>query len=160
MTPRHRKSVLIAHITLSVGWLGALAAFLALNLAGLTSQDADVLRSVYLAMNLIGRFVIVPLSLAALATGLVQALGTEWGLFRHYWVLVKLGLTFLATAVLLAKMPLMDHAARLATETAWPHAGLRAAGLQLMVHAVGGLLVLLVITALSVFKPWGRTRYG
>ena len=27
---------------------------------------------------------------------------------------------------------------------------------QLLVHAVGGLLVLLTITALSVYKPWGR----
>jgi len=32
--------------------------------------------------------------------------------------------------------------------------------MQLMIHAAGGILVLLVITTLSVFKPWGRTRYG
>jgi hypothetical protein len=29
-----------------------------------------------------------------------------------------------------------------------------------MVHAAGGILVLLVITTLSVFKPWGKTSYG
>ena len=42
------------------------------------------MRGAYLAMDLIGWFVIVPLSLASLLTGLVQALGTTWGLFRHY----------------------------------------------------------------------------
>jgi hypothetical protein len=31
--------------------------------------------------------------------------------------------------------------------------------LQLLVHAAGGLLVLLTVTALSVYKPWGRIRY-
>jgi len=39
------------------------------------------------------------MSLAALATGLVQSLGTEWGLLRYYWVLGKLFLTIFATIV-------------------------------------------------------------
>lgn len=101
MTPRLRKLGLTAHIIFSVGWLGAVAGFLVLSIAGLTSQDAEVVRSAYLVMNLIGWFIIVPMSLAALATGLVQALGTEWGLLRHYWVLVKFLLTILATIALL-----------------------------------------------------------
>ncbi len=160
MTPRLRKLGLLAHITCSVGWLGALAAFLVLGLAGLTSPDAELVRSSYRAMDMICRFVIVPLSLGSLTTGLVQARGTEWGLLRHTWVFVKFILTLVATIVLLVKVPLVDFAARRAAETATTSADLRAAGLQLVVHAAGGLLVLLVITALSVFKPWGRTRWG
>jgi len=160
MTPRLRKLGLVAHITSSVGWLGAVAGFLALNIAGLTSPDPAVVCSAYLAMNLIGRFVIVPLSLAALTTGIVQAAGTEWGLFRHFWVLAKLLLTIFSAIILIAKIPLMDRAARLAAEMAWPNADLRVAGMQLLVHSAGGLLVLLVITALSVYKPWGQTFYG
>ena len=92
--------------------------------------------------------------------GLIQSLGTPWGLFRHYWVLVKLLLTAFATSVLLAKMELISHAARLAAETTWSRAELRAAGIQLVVHAAGGLLVLLVPATLSVYKPPGKTRYG
>ena len=80
MTPRLRKFVLTAHVTCSVGWFGAVASFLVLSIAGLTSQDAEVVRGAYLAMNLIGLFIIVPMSLAALATGLVQALGQPMGL--------------------------------------------------------------------------------
>ena len=48
-----------------------------------------MVRAAFLAMESIGWFVIVPLSLAALPTGLVQSLGTEWGLFRHCWMLAK-----------------------------------------------------------------------
>ena len=105
-------------------------------------------------------FVIVPLAFASLLTGLIQSLGTTWGLFRHYWVLVKLLLTVFATLVLLVKMELIGSAARLAAEEVLSRADLRAAGIQLVVHAGGGLLVLLVPMVLSVYKPRGMTQYG
>lgn len=160
MTPSLRKLVLTAHITFSVGWIGAGAAFLALAIAGLTSPDAQMVRIAYPAMELTARFVIVPLAFASLLSGLIQSLGTPWGLFRHYWVLVKLFLTIFATIVLLKKMPLIGYAARRATETPLSSADLRAAGIPLVVHAAGGILVLLAVTILSVYKPWGLTRYG
>jgi hypothetical protein len=84
MTPGLRKFALTAHVTSSAGWLGAVTAFLALAVAGLTSQDAQLVRAAYLAMELTGWFVIVPFGIATLVTGLVQAVGTPWGLFRHY----------------------------------------------------------------------------
>jgi hypothetical protein len=160
MAPRLRKFALTAHVTSSVGLLGAIAAFLALAGAGLTSQDTQIVRAAYLAMEMIARLVIVPLAFAALLTGVVQSLGTPWGLLRHYWVLVKLLLTVFATGVLLLKMGLISYAARLAAETTLARADLRAAGIELVVHAAGGLLILLVPAVLSVYKPQGLTRYG
>ncbi len=160
MTSGARKFALTAHVTSSVGLLGSIAAFLALAVAGLDSQDAQMVRAAYLAMALIARFVIVPLAFASLLTGLIQSLGTPWGLFRHYWVVLKLLLTVFATGVLLAKMELIGYAACLATETTLPRADLRAAGIQLVVHAGCGLLVLLVPAVLSVYKPPGVTSYG
>ena len=80
-------------------------------------------------------------------------------MFRHYWVVVKLLLTVFAAVVLLVKMELIGYAARLAAETTLSGAYLRAAGIQLVVHAAGGLLVLLVPAVLSVYKPPGVTRY-
>jgi hypothetical protein len=160
MTFGLRKFALTAHVTSSVGLLGSIAAFLALAVAGLISQDAQMLRAAYLAMELIARFVIVPLALASLLSGLIQSLGTPWGLFRHYWVVVKLLLTLFATVVLLVKMELIGYAARVAAGTTLSRADLLAAGIQLVVHAAGGLLVLLVPAVLSVYKPSGVTRYG
>ena len=83
-----RKFVRTAHVIFTVGWLGTVAAFLALAIAGLTSQNVEMVRAAYLAMELITRFVIVPLSFAPLLTGPILSLGTSWGLFRHYWILV------------------------------------------------------------------------
>ncbi len=160
MTPGLRKFALTTHVTSSIGLLGAIAAFLTLAVAGVAGQDTQMVRAAYLAMELTTRFVIVPLALASLLTGLIQSLGTPWGLFRHWWILVKLLLTVFATIVLLIKMELIGYAARLATEATLSRADLRAVGLQLVVHAAGGLLVLLVPAVLSIYKPPGTTRYG
>jgi hypothetical protein len=101
MPPRLRKLALTAHVTASVGWLGAVACFLALAIVGLTSQDARTVRGAYLVMEPAARIVLVPLAFASLLTGIIQSLGTTWGLFRHYWVLFKLVINLLATLVLL-----------------------------------------------------------
>jgi hypothetical protein len=160
MTPRPRKFALTTHVTSSVSWLGAVGVFLALAIAGLTSQDAQLVRATYLAMELTGWFVIVPLSLAALPTGLVISLGTEWGLFRHYWVLAKFLITVLATILLLVHMQPVGHLARVVAETTLARGELAGLRVQLVADAGAALLALLVATALSVYKPRGTARYG
>lgn len=160
MTPRLRKFALTAHVTSSVGWLGAVAGFFALAVAGLTSQDAQMVRAAYLAMDLTAWFVIVPLSLASPLTGIVQSLGTTWGLFRHYWIVAKLLITILATLVLLLHMQPISHIAGVAGESTLSSVDLRGLRIQLVANAGAALLVLLVATTLSVYKPQGMTRYG
>lgn len=160
MTLRLRKFALTAHVTSSVGWLGAVAGFLALAIAGLTSQDAQMVRAAYLAMELIASFVIVPLSLASLFSGLAQSLGTRWGLFRHYWVLIKLLITILSIIILLVHMQPISFMAGVAAETTLSSADLRQLRIQLVADAGAALLVLLVATMLGVYKPRGLTPYG
>lgn len=160
LTPRLRKFVLTAHVTFSVGWLGAVAGFLALAIAGLTSQDAQMVRAAYLAMELIGWSVIVPCSLAALLTGLVQSLGTEWGLFRHYWILVKFLLTIGATILLLLHMGPVSRMSDAAAATTLSSADLRPLRVQLVADAGFAVVALLAATTLSIYKPWGTTPYG
>ena len=159
MTPRLRKFALSTHLTLSVGWIGAVAAYIALDVAAATSQDAQTLRAAYLAMELIARYVIVPLAFASLLTGLVMSLGTKWGLFRHYWVLISLLLTIIATVVLLAETQTISYFADIAADPTTSSDDLRTLG-STLVHSVGGTVVLLVITVLNVYKPRGLTPYG
>ncbi|SNQ60356.1 hypothetical protein [Candidatus Methanoperedens nitratireducens] len=160
MTPRFHRFVLTAHITFSVGWLGAVAGFLALAIAGLTSQDAQMVRAAYLAMELSGWFVIVPFSIGALLTGLVQSLGTQWGLFKHHWILVKLLLTIAATIILLLHMQPISYIAGVVSEAPLSNTELRGLRIQLMADAAAALLVLFATTTISVYKPWGMTPYG
>lgn len=159
-TAQTRKLALTVHITASVGWLGAVAAFLALAIAGVTSEDPHRLRALYPAMEMMAWAVIVPAGIASLVTGIVQATGSKWGLLQHYWVVVKLIINVLATAVLLLYMQNIGRLADAAANdqlTGDSYTGLRA---QAVLHSAAALIVLLGATVLSVYKPAGRTRYG
>ena len=160
MTPGVRRVALTTHVTSSVGWLGAVGAFLSLAITGLGSHDPQLVRAAYLAMHLITWFVIVPLSLAALLTGIIQSVATTWGLFEHYWIVTKLLLTVLATVILLIHTQPIDRVAAVAAQTTLAIGDLRQLRLQLVGDACGALFVLLVTTTLSIYKPWGMTPYG
>jgi hypothetical protein len=157
MTPGVRKFALTVHLTCSVGWIGAVLAYLALGVAAVTSPDTQTVRSAWTAMEVTGWWAIVPLAIASLLTGLVMSLGTHWGLFRHYWVLISLALTILCTVVLVLHMPTVSSMARFAQTV--DDAELRALGGDLF-HPSVGLLVLLAIAVLNVYKPVGVTPYG
>lgn len=158
MTPRVRKLALTAHVTSSVGWLGAVSAFLALAIIGLTSNDAPTVRGAYLVMEPAARLVLVPLALASLLTGIVMSLGSTWGLFRHYWVLFKLLITVVATLLLLMYMRTFRAMAALAAD---PGADLTVVrNPSPLLHAGLALVGLLVATVLAVYKPRGITPYG
>jgi len=160
MTPRVSKIALTAHVTSSVGWIGAVATFLALAIAGVMSANDQIVRTSYLAMELIGWCVIVPFSIASLLTGLVQSLGTSWGLFRHYWIVAKLLITVFASVLLLVHMQVASRMASVVAGTTIGAGDFHGMRIQLVGDAIAAIIVLLVATALSVFKPQGLTRYG
>jgi len=155
-----RQLTLTAHLVFAVGWLGAVVAYLAVAIVGLTSHDGQTVLAAYRSMEVIGWFVIVPFSLTTLLAGLVQSLGTQWGLFRHWWVSVKFLLATGGTIVLLGHMQSVTLMSRVAREMTLSATDFRAQRTHLVVHAGGGLLVLLAATVLAVYKPWGMTPYG
>ncbi len=119
-----------------------------------------MVQAAYLAMELTAWFVIVPLVLTSLLTGLIQSLGTIWGLFRHWWVLVKLLLSVFVTVVLLLQLEPISFLADTAAGTTLTTPDLRELRISPVIHAGAGLLVLLAPVALSLYKPQGLTWYG
>jgi hypothetical protein len=160
MPPLLRRLALIAHITCSVSWLGAVVAFLGLALVGLRGQDAQKVAASYLAMDIITSLAIVPLCLASVATGLVQSLGTVWGLFRHYWVVAKLVITVPSTLILLSHTQPIHLMAVVAANAPLATGDYAQVRVQLVVTAGAAILALLATTGLSVLKPRGLTPYG
>lgn len=156
MSPGLRKLMLTVHVAGSVGWLGAVAAYIALNVPALVSNDDQSVRAAYLMMDVVMRYALIPLAALTLATGIVQALGTPWGLFRHYWVTISLALTIFAFVILVLHVPAVESMAAVAAD---PDADVSHLGGDLF-HSVGGLVVLLVPLALNIVKPRGMTRYG
>lgn len=142
---------------MSVGWIGAAGAYLALAIAAAQSTDSALIRSAWVGMELIGWSVLVPASVGTVLTGLVMSLGTSWGLLRHYWVVLSLSLTVIATVVLVLHMPDVSDLEAQARRT--DASDLEALGSDLS-HSTLGLILLLAILVLNVYKPRGLTRYG
>ena len=157
LPPAARKAALAVHLTASIGWIGAALAYLALGLTARVSPDASVIRSAWTAMEVVGWLVLVPLAVGSLLTGIVMSVGTHWGLLQHYWVVVSLSLTTIATVVLVLHMPDVSEIADQARRS--DDATVRALDGDLL-HAGAGIAVLLVVLVLNLYKPRGLTRRG
>jgi len=157
MPPTLRRAALGVHVITSVSWIGAVVPYLALGIAAAMSDQPQTVRAAWVAMELTGWVVIVPLAVLAFLTGLLMSLGTVWGLVRHYWVIFAFVLTTVALAVLLLHMPSVTATADTA-RTADDATVLQLGGDVL--HPALGLLVLVVVAVLNLYKPRGATRYG
>jgi hypothetical protein len=160
MSPVVRKGVLTAHICSSIGWLGAVAGFLVLALTALDSPDVGKVRAACIAMEVMARLVILPACLASLVTGVVQSLGTPWGLIRHHWTLAKLFITVLSTVLLLVHMRPIAYLGAMASRGRLGPSDLRDVKLQLVDASAVALMALFMAAVLSVYKPRGLTWYG
>jgi acid phosphatase family membrane protein YuiD len=158
LTQRLRKLTFTAHVTASVGWLGAVIVFLALAVVALTNADERTVRGAYLVMAPAAWFVLVPLAHASLVSGVVLSLGTTWGLFRHYWILVKLGITAFATVILMIYMGTFRQMAGVAADPVVELGLVR--NPSPLVHSILALILLVVATLLGIYKPFGETPYG
>ena len=159
-SPRVRKLVLTVHVGASVGWLGSIAAYIAVTLVAITGNDPERVRVCYLVMQELAWFVVLPLDLVSLASGVVLGLITKWGLLRHYWVAGKLALNALATAVLILYTFEIGYYQRMAAARPLPAADMRTLqGADSLLHSVAGFVVVLAALVLAVWKPRGLTRY-
>ena len=160
LSPSLRKLALLAHITTSIGWIGAVAAFLVLALTGLQNPYPDFVRAAYLALEPVTWYTIIPLGFTALLTGLLLSLGTKLGLFRHYWIIFKLGINLLSLIILLLHTSIIHQVTAAAVAAPLSPDDLRGPRIQLVGYSIAALAALLLATILSVYKPRGLTPYG
>jgi hypothetical protein len=158
LSPALRRFAFAAHVTSSVGWLGAVTVFIPLAGVGLISRDEVTVRGAYLVMAPAAWFVLVPLAHASFVSGVTLSLGTAWGLFRHYWVVFKLLITVFSTVILLVYMGTFRQMAGVAADPLVDLDHVR--NMSPMLHAVLALALLLTATWLGIYKPLGVTPYG
>ena len=156
--PALRKFTFTAHVTSSVGWIGAVLVFLALAVIGLASQDERTVRGAYLVMAPAAWFALVPLAHASLVSGIALSLGTPWGLIRHYWVAFKLVITAFSTVILMIYMGTFRQMAAVAADPVVELGFVR--NPSPLLHALLALVLLLAATVLAIYKPFGLTSYA
>ncbi|WOX23291.1 DUF2269 domain-containing protein [Streptomyces solicathayae] len=145
-----RRALLVVHVAVSVGWLGLTLGLLTLGITAYATAEPSLTQAAYTAMDVFADWLLAPIALAALGSGVVLSLGTPWGLARHRWVWIKFWITLgTAAATVFALRPEISHAA--------------AAGvpdISLVAAPSVATTAYLFMTAVSVLKPWGLTRRG
>lgn len=156
--PWLRKLLLTIHITAAVGWVGAILTYLVVNIVALSSTDDTLIRGAYLLMEPMLTYAITPLAVTSLVTGVVLALVTPWGLWRHRWVANSLWLTILAVFLLIAHTNGDDlrELTAIANNMAISPVSERGD----LPNTIGGLFLVSIPLVLNVYKPRGLTRYG
>ncbi|MFJ4307454.1 DUF2269 domain-containing protein [Streptomyces anulatus] len=101
-------------------------------------------------MKISGDWLVVPVALLALVSGLVLSLGTPWGLARHRWVWTTFWLTPVTTGLSIFSLRHGINAA----------AAEGVVDIDLVIAPSVATATYLFITAISVLKPWGLTRRG
>ncbi|MCT7354114.1 DUF2269 domain-containing protein [Streptomyces sp. 15-116A] len=153
---RARRTFLVVHVVAAASWLGLTLGLLALGITASTTGGAPTIEASVRAMKLFADWLLLPLALLTLISGLVLALGTSWGLARHRWVSTKFWLTLGTTiATAFALRPGVNSAVTaVSAGHSLPDAG------DLLFGPIVSLSAYVFMTVISVLKPWGLTRRG
>ncbi|MDQ3784531.1 MAG: hypothetical protein M3360_06605 [Actinomycetota bacterium] len=154
-----RKLFLTLHVGLAVSWLGVSMAMVVLSVTGLLTEDPELRHNAYAFMHIFDLAIVIPLVVVSIVTGLVVSLGTHWGLIKNWWVLTKFAIAL--SIPIFAGVKENFWVRELAEKTAAdPGADLGGVDLKLAVCMVAFCAALWTATVLSIYKPWGRTRWG
>jgi hypothetical protein len=139
-----RRALLTAHIVFAVGLLGDSAGYLAVAIRTSTLDDPELVHNSLETLNMFSLVFGIPLSFAALLTGLALGLGTRWGVLRYPWTVLKLGLIL---TVILVGAFVITPASDQMLDGEGDQTG------TLIAAAASDVLALTVATALALFKP-------
>lgn len=136
--------------------IGADLVLLVLGINGAQGSDP---KTVYPALELLGAWVLAPLAVLALATGVAQAALTRWGLFRYWWVSAKLATTAILTALVLAVLvPGLGEAAQAALGPAAADVLTDARRTLFVIIPSITVTLLVIMVGLGVHKPGARIK--
>ena len=154
--PRREAGADHPGVVAGVGWLGLHAVLVLLTATGLATGSDATMRAVYVTGGMVGELVF-PFAGISLVSGLVLSLGTAWGLVRHWWVLAKLVINVVMLAVSGA---VLSRFLAQAADRARDGAEVGDLGTRVVIGSCAGLVLLVVATALSVYRPRGRTPWA
>lgn len=151
-----RRAFLVVHVAASAGWPGLTLGLLALAVTAATTESGPMIEATCRSMKVFTDWLVIPVALLTLISGLVLSLRTKWGLARHRWVYTKFWLTLITiTASLFALRPAVNNAVD-TISSGTPLTEPR----DLVMGPAVSLTTYIFMTVISVLKPWGLTRRG
>lgn len=154
LSRRGRRAALIAHVAAAAVWLGCVVANLFLAISAATTRSETLADAYYASMDRLANNLMPAAAIATIATGLLLALATQWGLFHHWWIIASLAL---AAATILIGVLVIDNAIHDTISSRVQHGPTGFSDALLAATAITPLL-LFGATTISITKPWGTTR--
>jgi len=109
---RTRKGVLVVHIVSVGAWIGIVVVMAVVIFIATVTDDNDVRSLSNQALELFLVWLLIAAGVVCLASGVVLAMGSKYGVLRFWWVVVKLALNLVLTALaLVALRPAVAEAA-------------------------------------------------
>lgn len=162
LSMKSKQFIVTIHVLSVVCWLGGAVCMLTLGSHMLLADNGEQLYYTLDNMHVVDVVLIRYTALVALLTGLALSLWTNWGLFKYYWVAIKLILT--VALILFGIKYMSDWLSQLIHEAD----GKRAAALHdaaflstsysLLSGAAANILAMVFMTAISYFKPFGKIK--
>jgi len=158
MRPPVRKLVLLLHIMSAGIWLGLDVAMAVAVFTALSTDDTALAAALFQGLETITVAPLLIAGLSCLVTGLLLGWGSKYGVFRYWWVLIKLLLNVILTVLVLVALrggvqEVGAFGARLAADPT-ATAELR----NIVFPPIVSPTALTAAMLLAVFKPWGRIR--
>lgn len=157
-----RKWLVTIHLLFSAIMLGMSFVFLVLSIVAGTTNDEGVFKACYSIMHLLSKTTIRFSTIGTLVTGILLSVLTPWGLFKHYWIIVKEAVTFLTILIGPVGMYMWTLKAVTLTSSEGMNAlldqGFTIDSMQLWIGIILQIVSLVGLFIISVFKPWGTRK--
>ncbi|WP_404456341.1 hypothetical protein LG329_09245 [Virgibacillus necropolis] len=154
ITPK--RWLLIVHILFAAIMFGNMVTFLILSITVATTDDGKLIETSYQIMYLLSGTSIKASTIGATVSGVLLSVWTKWGLFKFYWIIAKQGLTVLLIGLNLWGMLTWTLQALTFTQMGGERTDIFLVQAELWTGIIIQLLSLVIMFAISVFKPWGR----
>ncbi|MBD2355178.1 hypothetical protein H6G41_11190 [Tolypothrix sp. FACHB-123] len=157
---QQKNWLLSAHVCCAALWTGTVLSMLLLSQRNTNTTNADALYALNSAITLLDDYIVIPSAIGSVVTATLLCWTTNYGFFKFYWVIVKWILT--TGLVIFGTFWLFPWGN--AAESISAKEGLEAFKNSIYSFDVQGVLIgslfqillLVVIIAISVLKPWGR----
>ena len=157
-----RNWLLSLHIATGGLWFGTALCSVALALSIVLLEPGDAIHGINLARNLLGQYIIIPAAVFSVITGVLLCGFTNWGFFKHYWVMAKQLVTLLLIVLGSVWLGPMTKEMTALSEVGRSQVLQNPDYLTLQTTvALGGALqtlALLAVIIVSTVKPWGKRK--
>lgn len=156
-----QKWLKCVHLICVCFWMGGASTMTLMNFV-LSATDGQELFGLNSAKLFVDYYIIIPGANGCLLTGILYALLTRWGWFKHRWIVVKWVITLYGIIFGTFWLgPWLENVTRLSKEhglAALQLADYAHAGTMLLVWGTFQCATLLFALIISTFKPWKAAK--